>query len=91
MCTSIVDLDYEMLSISLELYDNPIVPRNIVQKIITTLINFSTKTLTWVEKKLNEKCQNDISNVLISLKSVMSEADEIFNKYKTERSYDTTS
>ena len=82
---SSIDLEYEMLLMSLELYNCSVVPRNIVQKVISTTIHFSSKIfMSWVLNKLSHSCSSDISNVLDNLKIILSEADETFKKFKTE-------
>ena len=87
MCTKVVDLEYEMLLLTLELYSCDVVPRNIIQKFIDMLINFSSNTfMSWVENKLTKSYNNDSFDPRGNLRTILSEARKTFKQFDTEYS-----
>lgn len=78
-----IDLDNEILKITLSLYNNPLIPRKVVQFFIDTLLFFTYKlflpSLIFQLKLLNtdDKVMHDINRIAEASK-------EIFEAYKNE-------
>lgn len=78
-----IDLDYELLKMTLSLYNNPFIPRKIVQFFMDTLIFFIyeifLKSIICHLKNLNVD-----PKVLADIDRVAQAASEIFENYSTE-------
>lgn len=80
-----INLDYELLKITLSLYNNPLIPKKIVQFFIDTLIFFVyeifLESIIYQLKKANVDAK-----VLAEIDRVAKATREIFENYSTETS-----
>ena len=82
-----IDLENEMLLITLELYDNQALPRSNIQSVVSTLIRFSSKTfMTWMKQELSKTFIGDFVSVILLLRNIVNHAHITFDKFKNEAS-----
>lgn len=78
-----LDLDTEILKLTLTLYNNPLIPRAIVQFFIETLLCFIFDIFVPIVVK-HLKSMNNNDKVIKDLEKISRAVKEIFEKYKTE-------
>ena len=77
MNAPLIDLELELLVLTLSLYNNPVVPRNVVQFFIDTLTNFcNDKLAVFWQQKCNE-CQCNAKN---NFQSALNSTSKIFKE-----------
>ena len=84
---SINELEFEVLRLTLELYNNPVVPRNVVQFFIDTLTKFINDVyLNSLQKQVEKILQNESEKALRKINLIFTQYKEVFEKYSTEYS-----
>ena len=83
MASSVVDLEFEMLALTLKLYNNYVVPRNVVQLVINSMINFVTdKLMLFIQHQLKLNLVDE--PILNKVQATFGLIKQIMNKFKTE-------
>lgn len=83
--SSIVDLESELLLLTLSLYNNPALPRNIVQIFVDNVINFTNVTFrNYVNQHLNFVSSNIDKQIVYQIQSIFDTSKAIFDKFATE-------
>lgn len=74
MSNSIINLEHELLLLTLSLYNNPVVPRNVVQVFIENISKFVSKIfLSYVEQQINLRMNKNHSELSTHLKNIMND------------------
>lgn len=85
MSHNLVDLEHEMLFLTLSLYNNPTIPRNVVQLFVESLINIIlSKCMIYIEKVMSTQQFSNTLEVLQFLKRIKTNFENIFSKFKNE-------
>ena len=80
-----INLENEMLTLTLSLYSNPVIPRNIVQYFIDQVIHFTNVTYaTYLQEQMKLKCRNVDKNVFECIQEILHSSKVIFKKFETE-------
>lgn len=80
-----IDLEKEILNLTLLLYNNPIIQRNTVQIFIDHLIDFTTiKYKQFLEKRLLTVSSHSDENMINEVKEIFNSSATVFEKFRTE-------
>lgn len=83
--SDIVDLEFEMIYLTLSLYDNPSLPRNIVQIFVDHIINFvNVKFRAYMKQQLNVSLKRLDANTSHQIQSIFDACKTILEKFSTE-------
>lgn len=82
---SIIDLESEMLLLTLSLYNNPALPRNIVQIFVDNIINFTNVTYrNYINQNLNLTSSKIDKQIVNFIQSIFDASKTIFDIFATE-------
>ncbi|KAL7296461.1 hypothetical protein TKK_0010467 [Trichogramma kaykai] len=85
MASPLVDLEQELISLTLSLYSKSAVPRNIVQLFVDSLSNFvNNKLMTFMEQQFNSFQVNNSGDVSKTLKKLKVDIENVFSNFKDE-------
>ena len=79
------DLEYEMLLSTLSYYNNPVVPRNVVQAVVENNSRLNDKFQAYFEQSMTQLPSVFTDSVKKSVKNIFESAKEIFDKFDTEK------
>lgn len=79
----LVNLENQLILLTLNLYNNPVVPRNVVQYFITSMDRFMFQTYVPIALAKIKTIQN-VETVLDAIKEVFASTQGIFDQFKTE-------
>lgn len=79
-----IDLETEMIDLTLALYNNPVVPRNVVQLFVDTLINFTNTTFSNFIKQEMQKCSGHNDQILNNISTLLRRSNTVFDKFSSE-------
>lgn len=83
--SSVIDLESEMISMTLNFYNNPVIPRNVVQIFVDSLIDFvQCKLMTLIKNLMSSQQFNDTQKVVNFLNRIDLYVNNIFEKFKNE-------
>lgn len=77
------DLEFQLLTLTLTLYNNPLIPRKVVQFFIDTLIYFIYEIFFPIIIQQLQLVSKD-KNVIADINRIMKASKEIFEKFRTE-------
>lgn len=85
MSANPVDLERELLNISLSLYDNDLIPRNIIKFFMKTLIKFNNSFQEFTLQRMNESFKHHLGPKSYQImKNIFNEYNEIIKKFDSE-------
>ena len=85
MLPKLSKLEFELLRITLELYSNPAVPRNLINFFMTFIISFVCESFyAFVMEQMKSSPNNHTDSVFSDLEKVFKGAKLSFEKFETE-------
>ena len=83
MCT-IIDLEYELQRSTLSYYNNPVVPRNVVQTIMENNIQYNNKFRAYFETSTDLFPDVFTPTIRTYIKKIFDSVDQVFDKFSSE-------
>lgn len=78
-------MEHELLLITLSLYNNSVVPRNVVQLFVDTIINFvNNKLMNYIKEQLKHRLATNIDQVFSYIQDIEINIARVFDKFKNE-------
>ena len=78
-----IELKSKMLSLTLSLYSNPVIPRNVVQDFVDKIIDFTNNSFTnYINEQISFKCKD--KQFLSNIEEILDSTKVVLRQFETE-------